>query len=1032
MKKRYVLLLLLFSLSLTMTGKEISPQEAREKALTFLQQRMTGGTTDLNRAPSVINLQPTETGLPSLYAFNAEDGGFVIVSGDDSVDGVLGYSLHGAFDQADMPDNMKAWLQGYARQIKLIQEGKARAARRAPASWGRIEPLIKSQWGQRDPYNRECPIDYRFGVRPATGCVATSMSQVIRYWKWPQDATKTVGSDKQVPSTTFDWENMLDTYTEGNYTEAQANAVAHLMRWAGLSVRMDYGVNMSGALTIIIDRALRNYFDYDKNVRWVSQVEYTIDGWEEMLYQELAAKRPVIYNGYNSNIDGHSFICDGYDGEGKFHFNWGWNGNFDGFFQIPALDPVGSGDGGSLSNPSWSDFHDVVIGIQPPTDAPAIETQPDVHDGCERMYVFSEPVMTRPDTKSPFPEIRILRYLTSAHTQSVQSTYRFALLKDGQIHCMLKGRQYADFTKAQLIFINSFNCVLPDTLSDGNYRLVAMMDTGKEPDIKDVLRGSDHFYVNVNIDGTTLRLTEVPGEANLKLTDPEYEYEDVNGEQTVKTLTFTVENLSDEEFFGHLFVYTANVFWSYERCLLRPHETRKVKVVRRKTEYGPVVMKPDEPFGVYADMFYRQWLYGIKIDAQPITLGPLTLSSDRIDNEKKIIKGSNVMSVFTIFNPTDKDHTSLFEIRCFNAEDESNSVTLTTGTKKLPAGSSISFTEKLKNLDKWSKVRFSFRYKNRNDLLDEYFTDVYAVIPVITALTPDSVETIYDDAEAFVTPEDATVAIIPQCKVKHVTPNKNPNTIYYVSDPSVEGLEQSIVLDGSGRIRRPLIFDTRYDMGFKNNLPFIVPDTAGIVHTFAPEETNCWLPLIFYSDVVVDEYVTDAVTGEDLSAMFHYFDQDQETSDCGASSGELRVKPTNQRGQFTLVRVDPAMAGRTVKFIGDGLMNGVYFNVGSKLSVVYNYCRQTRKNVYVVEGDRFVLHDSYEMKPFTFCLEAQEGVTDLPTSLTIVTNDPSGIETVQRSKSEVQGYYDLQGRRVTGKPTQKGVYIYKGKKAVVK
>lgn len=101
--------------------------------------------------------------------------------------------------------------------------------------------------------------------------------------------------------------------------------------------------------------------------------------------------------------------------------------------------------------------------------------------------------MTRPDTKSPFPEIRILRYLTTAHTLSMQPTYRYALLKDGKIHCMLNGRQYAEFTSARIICINSFNCVLPDTLSDGNYRLVAMMDTGKEPEIKDVLRGSDRY-----------------------------------------------------------------------------------------------------------------------------------------------------------------------------------------------------------------------------------------------------------------------------------------------------------------------------------------------------------------------------------------------------------------------------------------------------------------------------------------------------------------------------------------------------------
>ena len=1031
MIKKALLLTIVVLMAVTAkAASTITQQQAKAKAQAFLEQRQANGKT--TRRSSAVELREAATGFSQLYAFNAEGGGFVIVSADDSADGVLGYSLHGAIDQDDMPDNMKAWLQGYARQIKLIEEGKAQAARRASAPRERIEPLIKSQWGQREPYNRECPVDLKTGVRTITGCLATSMSQVMKYWKWPQGATKTVEPGNLAPSTTFDWENMLDTYTEGNYTEAQGNAVAHLMRWAGLTVKMEYGVNMSGALTILIDKALRDYFGYDKNVRWLSQVEYTIDDWEEMLYQELAAKRPIIYNGYNSSVEGHSFVCDGYDGEGKFHFNWGWNGKFDGFFQIPALDPVGSGDGGSLANPCWSDFHDVIIGIQPPTDDPAIETQT-VYEGCERMYVYSDPVMTRPDTKSPFPEIRILRYLTTAHTLSMQPTYRYALLKDGKIHCMLNGRQYAELTSARIICINSFNCVLPDTLSDGNYRLVAMKDTGKEPDIKDVLRGSDRFYVNVNIDGTTLRLTEVPGEANLKLSNPEYEYEDFRGEQTVKTVTFTVENLSDEEYFGHLFVYTTDpTLWSYERCLLRPHETRKVKVVRRKTDYGTVIMKPDDQYGVYADMFYRHWLYGIKIDATPITLGPLTLGGNRVDNEKKIIKGSSGKLDFTIFNQSDKDYSGLFKITGYNVEDESENVPITTGSRTLPAGSSITFTEKLKEMGTWSKVRFSFRYLNNNDLFDECFTDVYTIVPVATALTPDSVETVFDDAGEIVAPEDATVVIIPQSKVKRVTPNKNPNTIYYVSNPSVEGLEHAIVLNDKGSTQNPVVFYTRYDMGFKNNIPNVSSESAGIVHTFTAEETNCWLPLVFFSDIITDEFVTDAVTGEDLSANFHYFAESEEMKDCGASKGELHVKPAVQRGKFSLVRVDPAMAGRTVKFMGDAIFQSTYFLLGSKLGLVYNYCRQTRKNVYILEGDSFVLHESYELKPFTFCLVAQENATGLPTSLKIVNdNDPTGISTAIMPTIDTGIYYDLQGRRITGKPAA-GVYINNGKKIIIK
>ena len=154
--------------------------------------------------------------------------------------------------------------------------------------------------------------------------------------------------------------------------------------------------------------------------------------------------------------------------------------------------------------------------------------------------------------------------------------------------------------------------------------------------------------------------------------------------------------------------------------------------------------------------------------------------------------------------------------------------------------------------------------------------------------------------------------------------------------------------------------------------------------------------------------------------------------DCGASKGELHVKPAVQRGQFSLVRVDPAMAGRTVKFMGDAIFQSSYFLLGSKLGIVYNYCRQTRKNVYILEGDSFVLHESYEMKPFTFCLVAQENATGLPTSLKIINdNDPTGIDEIRSQKSEVRGeYYNLSGQRVVH-PT-KGFYIKNNKKIFIK
>ena len=485
MKRVICNLILLLTLPMAILATEITQLQAMDKARTFLQKKLQNGPAKTRRASQSLVMQPVEMTIPSLYAFNAEGGGYVIVSGDDRTEPILGYSLDGCYDEAEMPDNMKAWLQGYSRQAEQIRQGKVKIGSRVPAARSRIEPLVKTQWSQRTPYNQECPIDINTNMLSATGCVATSMSQILNYWQWPKENLEgfTTDGGEVVPVTTFDWNHLLPTYTEGNYTEEEAKAVAHLMRWAGWSVDMNYSTSMSGSATATIERALRNCFDYDKNVHWLSQVDYSLEEWEDIVYAELANSRPVIYNGYNSNMEGHSFICDGYDGDGMFHFNWGWAGKFDGFFQILELNPGGSDVGGSLANPCWTDFHDIVVGIQPPTDDPTIEYLPPTESNVS-MYVYGDSELTRADTHSPFPEFSILRYFTTAHTVNTKDPYCYALLKDGQIHCLLKGLQDCMQAVAGLITLNRFTCQLPDTISDGEYRMVAMVNNDKEPSLK--------------------------------------------------------------------------------------------------------------------------------------------------------------------------------------------------------------------------------------------------------------------------------------------------------------------------------------------------------------------------------------------------------------------------------------------------------------------------------------------------------------------------------------------------------------------
>ena len=250
---------------------------------------------------------------------------------------------------------------------------------------------------------------------------------------------------------------------------------------------MEYGADMSGAPTGDIEKALRLCFGYDKNVHWVNSGEYSLDGWEDLIYNELANRRPVIYNGYNSNREGHSFICDGYD-DGKFHFNWGWGGKADGYFEIRVLEPSFSGVGGSEVNLSWSDLNEATIGIQKPTDDPAIDYPPCTETN-EGFYVYGPTELTRSSTTSAFPRIWTHFYVSGVASININlSAYRYALLKGDHIHCMLwGGRNKVEPNGNEIICIANFSVVLPDTLSDGEYRMVPMLETGKEPSIKEVV-----------------------------------------------------------------------------------------------------------------------------------------------------------------------------------------------------------------------------------------------------------------------------------------------------------------------------------------------------------------------------------------------------------------------------------------------------------------------------------------------------------------------------------------------------------------
>lgn len=293
----------------------------------------------------ISKIMTDSCGNNTVYLFDSKDG-FVVTPADDAFPALLGYGDSQIYDSADnLPTGFNEWLQYMSRCISeaAVDENEFSVGYSVGEA---IAPLCMSSWGQGEPFNLECP-EYN-GEKCLSGCVATAMAQVMKYHNWPPQGkgeltyrAEKIGTDiyTDFSQYTLDWENMLGDYSASSATEQQRQAVAHLLRGLGGSVRMNYFPTASGADINDATQALLKYWDYSDDIRYVRRSWFTLRDWSQLLYDALKNYGPILYGGF-SVASAHAFVCDGYDGEGLFHFNWGWDGKADGYFAIDFLNPV--------------------------------------------------------------------------------------------------------------------------------------------------------------------------------------------------------------------------------------------------------------------------------------------------------------------------------------------------------------------------------------------------------------------------------------------------------------------------------------------------------------------------------------------------------------------------------------------------------------------------------------------------------------------------------------------------------------------
>ena len=387
MKKNFLLLLsLMLLLSVSAIAGPRSYQQA--KAIAQRQAAMLGIEMDAEvaasakAAPRMSVSSAVSPSATCYYVFaNGEDKGFTIVSGDDRMPEVVGYSAQGTYDPDHLPANYVGFMKAYQETVEALLKGdaqvsgglaEARQWRAERAGSAAVAPLLDGiKWDQREPYNNMCPL-YEGTNRSVTGCVATAMAQVMMYYQYPKELKTTIKAYNtqtygiQIPEissgATYDWDNMLPDYSKSDYNSAQADAVAKLMYHCGAAVKMDYGP-LSGAN--VTPAILATYFGYDADLMQdLTRTVFTLQQWMTLIDNELKAKRPILYSGQSSD-GGHEFVCDGSDGKGLYHINWGWGGYQDGYFDLTILQPQKGGAGSGSAVDGYNRNCSMIIGITP-------------------------------------------------------------------------------------------------------------------------------------------------------------------------------------------------------------------------------------------------------------------------------------------------------------------------------------------------------------------------------------------------------------------------------------------------------------------------------------------------------------------------------------------------------------------------------------------------------------------------------------------------------------------------------------------
>ena len=509
---RKIFTVLLVAVSVGMMAR--TPEQAAIIASEFITQSQANPVQRVKRAAAATTLsQPVEWVYtqyqmneltPAVYVFNSTAGeGFVLVAAEDNARAVLGYSDEGSFDEENIPDNMRVWLQMYADEMARASKiSSVVGAQRTIDYYPSIEPLLgKTAWNQSEPYNNHCPIDPKTNERSVTGCMATATAQIMYHHKYPKTGTGTYSYwcgwetlSVDFSKATYDWDNMLPTY-RGNYTQVESDAVAQLMYHVGVACNMWYGSASSGAGMGTSMKAVVRNFGYDAGIKVLLKDYMDEDMILDEMIADLQASRPILIEALTKRNEGHAFVCDGMQSDGFIHINWGWGGYSDGYFALSVMNPQEQGIGGASDAAAFTESVTIYTGIQPDKG------------GESKPLIVANNVELSASALAKREKVAVtITNFTNYGIAKESGKVAFMLYKDSALYQTVKTGQSWDLSP--MYYYSSLNAnASMTTVPEGEYEMVVGIDVTnkKEYPIYVLNHGVKRYQMTVTSDSIFLK-----------------------------------------------------------------------------------------------------------------------------------------------------------------------------------------------------------------------------------------------------------------------------------------------------------------------------------------------------------------------------------------------------------------------------------------------------------------------------------------------------------------------------------------------